>query len=309
MDLRWPLLLLLLLVLLPAAYALLMKLRPDPELPEGLPIAHAARLRALPRYAELARQQLLITQVQLVSVVLVLIGSIWLAARPMHTEIVDKPARAGDLVLCVDLTSTARTGVISALTGVRGLLPVLPGEQVRVGIQGFQTSTAELLALTDDLAQAGAAVDETQKALEGLGTAGSATPATGDGLVTCAKAFDAPKKQRGRAVVLIGSGGSADSLLSLADAAAIARDRDVTVYVVPAGASPGARADLKAAAELTGGEVITGADAIDEVWNRESVRLDPPPTPVRRDGPMVPALLTLLGVVGLVLAGLRGLFR
>lgn len=309
MDLRWPLLLLALLVLLPLAYALLMRFLPDPETPVGLPVAHAARLRALPRFRELARQQLLLTQVQLVSVGLVLVGAVWLAARPMHTEVVDEPARPGDLVVCADLTPSARPGTIAALGQVRALLPVLRTEPVRLGMQGFQASTAELLALTDDFAQAEAVLAETQQTLRSLGGQGSEGAATGDGLVTCAKAFDAPKAKRGRAVVLIGSGSSAGSVLGLAEAAGIARDRGVTVYAVPVGASTSGLADLKAAARLTGGAVVAGGNPVDAVWSKEAVRLDPPPMALRRDGPVVPTVVVLLGLGGLLLAGLRGLFR
>lgn len=309
MDLKWPLLLLLLLVVLPVAYGLLMRFLPDPEPPEGLPIAHAARLRSLPRFRELARQQLVLTQVQLVSVVLVLVGSVWLAARPMHTEIVDKPARAGDLVLCVDLTPGARQGALEALAGARALVPALREEPLRIGMQGFQASTGELLALTDDLALADASLKATQETLADAAQDGATQPATGDGLVTCARTFDAPKAERGRAIVLIGSGTSTGSVLGVAEAAAVARDRDVTVYTVPVGASDAGRADLKAAAELTGGEMITGAEPLDAVWSREAVRLDPPPRPIRQDGPFVPTVIVLLGLGGLLLAGVRGLFR
>ncbi|MDO7869217.1 vWA domain-containing protein [Nocardioides jiangxiensis] len=309
MDLRWPLLILLLLVLLPVGYALLVRFMPDPEVPDGLPIGHASRLRALPRFQELARQQLLLTQVQLVSVVLVLIGSVWLAARPMHTEVVDKPAKPGDVVLCVDLTPAARAGTVPALAEVRDLLPVLRKEKLRIGMQGFQATTAELLALTDDFDRADAVIAETRSALADPTTSGTRGAATGDGLVTCARTFDAPKAQRGRAVVLIGTGSSTGSVIDLAEAAGIARDRGVTVYAVPAGADRAGVADLKAAAELTGGELVGGPDPIDTVWSREAIRLDPPPTPLRRDGPFVPTVIVLLGLGGLLLAGLRGLFR
>lgn len=308
MDLKWPLLLLLLLVVLPVAYGLLMRFLPEPEPPAGLPIAHAERIRALPRFRELARQQLVLAQVQLVAVGLVLVGAVWLAARPMHTEIVDKPARPGDLVLCVDLTPGSRAGVVEALAGARELIPALREDPLRLGMIGFQSSAGELLALTDDFAQAGTTIRETQEALADPGVAGI-QPATGDGLVTCARTFDAPKRERGRAVVLIGSGASSGSVLSVAEAAAVARDRDVTVYTVPVGASAGARADLKAAAELTGGEMVTDADPLDVVWSREAVRLDPPPRPIRQDGPLVPTIVVLLGLGGLLLAGVRGLFR
>ena len=309
MDLKWPLLLLALLVLLPLAYALLMRFLPDPETPVGLPIAHAERLRALPRFRELARQQLLLTQVQLVSVGLVLVGAVWLAARPMHTEVVDEPGKPGDLVVCADLTPSARAGTIAALGQVRALLPVLRTEPVRIGMQGFQASTAELLALTDDFEQADAVLQETRQTLRSLGAQGTEGAATADGLVTCARTFDAPKAKRGRAVVLIGSGSSAGSVLSMAEAAGVAHDRGVTVYAVPVGASASGLGELKAVARLTGGQVVSGSDPIDAAWSKEAVRLDPPPLALRRDGPAVPTVVVLLGLGGLLLAGLRGLFR
>lgn len=312
MDLKWPLLLLALLVLLPIGYALLVRFLPDPEVPIGLPVAHAKRLRALPRFRELARQQLLLTQVQLVSVGLVLLGAVWLAARPMHTEVVDDPARPGDLVVCADLSPAARAGTIAVLGQLRALLPVLRAEPIRIGLQGFTASTGELLALTDDFALTDAAVVQVRKTLTSLGAKGAGDAegaATGDALVTCAKAFDAPKAKRGRAVILVGSGSSTGSVVSMAEAAGVAHDRGVRVYAVPAGASSAGLGDLRTAARLTGGDLVTSSRPMDAIWSKEALRLDPPPVALRRDGPFIPTLIVLLGLGGLLLAGLRGLFR
>ena len=310
MAMRWPLLGLLLLVLLPAAYWLLGKVRPAQEPPAGLPVAHAARLRALPRFRERARQQVAWATFQLVAVGLVLLGSVWLAARPVHTEVVDRPARQGDLILCLDLTPQQRVGDVEVLAQTRTLLPRLTElKGTRLGVHGYQTTTAELLPLTDDLGQADMILADVQKALGDV--SGEATSgATGDGLVSCAKALDGEDKRRGRAVVLVTAADpSSSSLYPLVEAAQYAASHSVAVYAIPAGAGKAAQADLKTAAELTGGALVTGPGPIGQVWDLERNRLDPPPSPVRRDAPLVPTVLVLLGVGGLVLAGLRGLFR
>ncbi len=308
MELRWPLLALLLIVLLPAAYWLLGLMRPTEPPPTGLPVAYAERLRTLPRFRELARQQLAWATVQLGAVGLVLVGTVWLAARPQATEVVDRPARPGDLMLCLDLTAPQRAADIDLLAQARTLVAKLG--DARIGLQGYQATAADLLPLTDDRTSAASILHDTQTALGGLAGGGATSGATGDGLVSCAQGFDRPASARGRAVVLLSADGAGSgSLHTLVEAAEYARKHHVTVYAVPAGATAAARADLQTAAELTGGRLVAGRDALAQAWDFEQARLDPPPTPMRRDAPLVPTLLTLFGVAGLLVAGLRGLFR
>lgn len=308
MDLRWPLLALLLIVLLPAAYWLLGRVRPTEAPPAGLPVAYAERLRTLPRFRELARQQLAWATFQIGAVGLVLVGTIWLSARPQTTEVVDKPARPGDLMLCLDLTAPQRAADIDLLAQARTLVGRL-GDG-RIGLQGYQATSADLLPLTDDHTGAVSVLHDAQTALAGLAAGGAASGATGDGLISCSQGFDRPARDRGRAVVLLSADGTGSgSLHTLVEAAEYAEEHDVTVYAIPAGATASARADLQTAAELTGGRLVTGRDALAQAWDLEQSRLDPPPTPMRRDGPLVPTLLTLFGIAGLLVAGLRGLFR
>jgi Ca-activated chloride channel family protein len=295
-------------VLLPAAYWLLGLMRPTEPPPTGLPVAYAERLRTLPRFRELARQQLAWATVQLGAVGLVLVGTVWLAARPQATEVVDRAARPGDLMLCLDLTAPQRAADVDLLAQARTLVGKLG--DARIGLQGYQATAADLLPLTDDRTSAASILHDTQTALGGLAGGGASSGATGDGLVSCAQGFDRPASARGRAVVLLSAdGGGSGSLHTLVEAAEYARKHHVTVYAVPAGASAASRADLQTAAELTGGRLVAGRDALAQAWDFEQARLDPPPTPMRRDAPLVPTLLTLFGVAGLLVAGLRGLFR
>lgn len=308
MDLRWPLLSLALAALLPALFWLVGLFRvPEQERPTGLPVGAAERIRALPRFQELARQQVSLARLQVVCSVVLLVGTVWLVGRPSTTTLADREGLPGDLVFCLDLTPANREADIDVLARARRLLDDL-GEG-RVALSGFQDTTGELLPLTDD---AGAAADkftETSEALQGLGSGTGPSGAAGDGLVSCAESFDKPADQRGRAVVLVTAGGpSTTSLHTLAEGARYAEKHHVAVYTVPAGATGPARADLTTAAEVTGGRVLPPT-GVGRVLELERERLDPPAVGVREDRPLLPTVLVLLGAGGLVALGVRGMFR
>lgn len=310
MDLTHPWLALGLLVLVPLLAWLLLR-RPvaeDDEQHDGLLVAHLARLRALPRYRALARQQVLWTGVALASTVLVVLGATWLAGRPTATVTEDEEARPGDLVFCLDITPDNRPAAVDLLAQARGLLGSL-GDQ-RVALYGFQSTTAELMPLTDDRGFARNLFHEAQTVLAAAST-GSTVANSGDGLVSCAQHFDEPVDERGRAIVLLSPNAAGSGAIhSLLDAAHYAEEHGIRVYtLVPPGA-PGA-VELRTAAELTGGRSLPlqGRRPLQQVRSLELERLDPPPGPVRRDAPVVPTVLVVAGLFGVVLTGLRGVVR
>lgn len=308
MDLRWSWLALLLAVAVPAIAWLSLRNRQEPE-PEGLLVAHLDRLRTLPRYRALARQELVWTGVQLGAVVVVILGAVLLAARPTSAVTEDPPPRAGDLVLCLDVSAGRRADDVTLLAQARALTARLDDE--RVGLYGFQNTTGELMPLTDDHGFVSNRLHDAQKAFAGLGGGSGPGGSAGDGLVSCVQRFDRPAEERGRAVVLLTANGpAAGAIHSTLQAAEYAADNDVVVYAVPAGAGPAARTDLQTAAELTGGRVFDlAAKPMDQVLDLERDRLDPRPTPVRRDTPTGALVVVFCGLAVLLLAGLRGLLR
>lgn len=282
---------------------------PDEDAPEGLLVAHVERLRALPRFQQLARQQLAWTVARVAAAGLVLLGALLLAGRPTEPVVEDERALPGDVLLCLDITPGLRPADVAVLAQARTLLEGLQGE--RVGLYGFQDVTAELMPLTDDYGFARDRLHQVQGVLaraEG-GAAGAAS--AGDGLVSCTQHFDRPEHERGRSVVLLSNGApAADPVHSLVEAGEYAAQQGVVVYGLAPAAAPG-REDLRTAAEVTGGRLLTldGPGALGEALEFERDRLDPPPVPTRRDDPLAPTVLVLVGLAVLVATGLRGLVR
>lgn len=310
MDLTHPWLALALMALVPVATWLLLRRPPteDEAQPDGLLVAHLARLRALPRYRALARQQVLWTWLALASTLVVVVGAIWLAGRPTAAVTEDEEARPGDLVLCLDITPGNRPAAVELLAQARRMLGTLDDQ--RVALYGFQDTTAELMPLTDDRGYARDLFHEAQTVLDGAGGAAS-TANAGDGLVSCVQRFNAPAEERGRAIVLLSPNAPGQGAIhSLLDAAHHAEAHDVLVYaLVPPGA-PGA-VELRTAAQLTGGRALPlqGRRPLQQVRSLELERLDPPPGPVRKDAPVVPTVLVVAGLFGVVLTGARGVLR
>jgi Ca-activated chloride channel homolog len=306
-DLRWTWLALLLLVLVPLAIWWTVR-RASEDIGDGLPVAHAARLRALPRYQVLVRRQLAWTIAQLAAAALVLLGSILLAARPTEATVVDPPAEPGDLVLCFDVSPAMRDEASTALAQVRTQLARLAGS--RIALYGYQDTTAELMPMTDDYAFVDRRLREAQQALTGLSSGGVTGGNTGDGLVSCAQHFDRPAAERGRAVVLLTPGGNGSGgLHTLSESATYASGRDVVVYAVAPADAPD-RDQLEAAAERTGGRAVDlGPRAARQVLDFEADRLDDPPGQIDRDRPMPALVLTIVGLLALLGTGLRGWLR
>jgi Ca-activated chloride channel family protein len=308
-DLRWSWLVVLLAVA--AGVALWLSLRNRREAaPTGLPVAHVARLRALPRFQQLARRELAWTVARLVAAAVVLIGSILLAARPTDAVTEDPAATPADLLLCLDITPGLHDADVTVLAQARRLVGSLDGE--RVGLYAFQGSTAELMPLTDDYGYARSRLHDAQTVIAGLDTGQSGFASAGDGLVSCAEHFDRPGDERGRAVVLLSANGPAASPIhTLVQAAEYAVEHDVVVYGVAPAIGGAARTDFATATELTGGRLLSldGKDPLEQVRRLERDRLDPPAVPVRRDTPRGLTVVVLLGVAALLATGVRGLLR
>jgi len=305
-DLRWTWLAVLLALAVPGLVWLSARRYREPEA-DGLLVAHAARLRALPRYRELARTRMLWTVAQLAAVGLVLLGGVLLAARPTAAHTEDPPAKPGDLVLCLDLSPPLRPTGTAVLAQVRRQLS--SPEDGRVALYGYQSTTAELMPMTDDRGFVRTRLADTITALSGLAGGAGGTGNSGDGLVSCARHFDRPATERGRAVLLVSDGGAGNgSLHTVAEAGVYAAAHDVVVYAVaPAGAGAAAR---KAATEATGGRMLTLAPrATQQVLELGRDRLDEPPAAVRRDAPVPATVLVFVGLAGLLASGLRGMVR
>ncbi len=309
MDLRWGWLAVLLAVV--AVVALWLSLRRRRETAsDGLLVAHVARLRSLPRYQQLARRQLAWTLVRVVAAVVVLAGSVLLAARPTDAVTEDPEAIPGDLLLCLDITPPMQDAAARMLAQARRVVDGLEGE--RVGLYAFQDATVELMPLTDDHGYARSRLHTVQTVIAGLDDGASGPASAGDGLVSCTEHFDRPNEERGRAVVLLSvNGPAAAPIHTLVQGAEYAVERDVVVYGIAPAIGGAARTDFATAVELTGGRLLSldSKAPLEQVRRLERDRLDPPATPVRRDTPRGLTVVVLIGLAALMLTGVRGLLR
>jgi hypothetical protein len=319
MDLRWPWIAVLLLGLVPAVVWLSTR-RFRAPVAEGILLAHLDRLRALPRYRVLVRRQMLWAAVQVAALLVVLVGAALLAGRPTTTGKQDPEARPGDLILCLDVSPSMHSDNLDVLAQVRNIVDRLDGE--RIGLYVFSQTTADLMPLTDDYTYARRRLHDVQQAfsalndkyLAGTSAEGGDPAKAGDGLVSCARHFDRPLSERGRAVVLVSANDEAPApVYTLPEAGAYAVENGVIIYGLASRATTGeGLAEFRESVRPTGGRVLGlgsrgGVGPVEQVRQIERRRLDPPPVPVREDDPTKGSLLVLAGLGLVLLGGVREL--
>lgn len=227
----------------------------------ALPLAGAARIRALPRFAQLVRSRLHWLVVESCCLVVAGAGVALLAAGPVSATTVDEQRSNRDIVLCLDVSGSMSQVNRDVIASFTDLAADLDGE--RIGFVLFDASAVTIFPLTDDADYIQQHLQETAGALGGGQVAGTrvgdlGSSLIGDGLASCLQRFDQRDAQRSRTVVLATDNQVAGTpLFSVSDAAARARERDVLVHgIVPADNSVAATDDLTAALRTTGGDVM-----------------------------------------------------
>lgn len=317
MDLRWPLLGAILLVVVAAAVGGLVWLgRRDRSRPlDVVLVAHTARLRRLPRFRELARQQSWLAWWQTVAVVVALLGSIWLIARPQTTDITQNRHSTRDIVLCLDASLSMFDEDTEVTQAYAQLVSRLDGE--RVSLVLWSDAAVTIFPLTDDyafvqneLTHAGREFSQEESGLEYAdGTfLNKRASQIGDGIASCVKHFDFADTTRGRAVIVASDNGEKHGrpVFTLPQAAAFAKQHDVKVFGIGSPDltfEPKERAEFKDAVTATGGtfsilgengSVDSILDGIDQLTSDEVV--DPPQYHVR-DARGWPTAVVVLGIV------------
>ncbi|RMB58337.1 VWA domain-containing protein [Tessaracoccus antarcticus] len=227
----------------------------------ALPLAGAARIRALPRFAELAKAQLRWLVIESCCLAVAGAGVALLAARPVSASTVSEERSNRDIVLCLDVSGSMSQVDRAVINSFTDLAANLDGE--RIGFVLFDASAVTIFPLTDDAAYIQQHLRETAEALGGSQLAGTrvgdlGSSLIGDGLASCLQRFDRTDAQRSRTVVLATDnqvGGT--PLFSVEQAAARAVKGGVLVFgIVPSDNSVIATDDLTAHLRPTGGDVM-----------------------------------------------------
>jgi Ca-activated chloride channel homolog len=293
-------------------------------------VAHAARLRALPRYRTLVQQRQLLGAFGSLAALIACAGGILLGGRVQETQVLDRDEAARDIMLCLDASGSTAPWNVDVVQEFRNIVEGLQGE--RIGLTVWNNAAITKFPLTDDYEFVLDRLDEAEVAFAGWSeiypseefddfTAGTfsedrdnQSSLVADGLVSCVQRFDRLNENRGRALVLATDGEQRGrGVYDLAEAADYAAEDDIVVHVIANPGEPDVDGDvdgLQAAAEQTHGtfaQLGTGGsaeDVVEEINELEAAKIERPPLVQELDQPRVGQVLSGLGVVLLALVWL-----
>lgn len=286
-------------------------------------VAHADRLRRLPRYRRLVRRQVVLGWCVTLAGLLACAGALLLAGRVQERQETAADVRTRDIVLCLDASGSMATVDAAVLREFRTIVAGLRGE--RIGLTIFSGVSITVFPLTDDYEFVVEQLVEAEAAFASGGvyteeyalfTAGTVIDwqvqsQVGDGLASCVQRFDRRDEERSRAIVLasdnepIGRG-----VYELPEAADVAASARVVVHGIAAPMTadrPAAVREFDAATQRTGGTFsLLGADGstaavVEAIGALEAFELDRPPQVQVRDRPDLGIALAGAGIAGLLL--------
>lgn len=227
----------------------------------ALPIANVSRIRALPRFIQLARARVRWLVIESCALAVAGLGVALMVSGPVSAETLNEQRSNRDIVLCLDVSGSMSRVDKDIINSFADLAGELEGE--RIGFVLFDSSAVTIFPLTDDAAYISQHLRETGDTLGSGQVAGTrvgdlGSSLIGDGLASCLQRFDQDDTQRSRTVVLATDNQVAGTpLFSVADAAQRATERDVLVFgIVPSDNSVAATDDLTATLAPTGGDVL-----------------------------------------------------
>lgn len=285
----------------------------------GIPLAHLERLRTLPRYRTLVRRQRAFTALSAVLLLVAVVASIVLTARPQATASVQPPHKSRDVMLCLDVSGSMTEVDSRILSQFEQIASRLDGD--RVGLTIFNTQAVSVVPLTDDydflrreLRRGARALREYDYGFTS-GTMGrdGRSSLTPDGLASCIDRFDRLDEERPRSIVLASDNDlNGAPIFTLDEATAMATRRGIRVYAIDPSLTP--TPDFRPLVERTGGLYTQVDDAglvdafVSRISAEEARRTREAPRREQRDNPL-PASLLLAPTVLLALAALRGVRR
>lgn len=235
--------------------------RPQRATASTVPAANLERVRALPLFRALARQEWNLRRIETACLALALSGAALMGARFVGVSDTAEEMRTRDVVLCLDVSGSMTEVDVDILDTYLALAETLTEE--RIGFVMFDAYAVTAFPLTTDRAYVMDQLGKAKKTIAEGPVPGASAPRVGssligDGLATCLQHFDHQSDERSRTVVL-GTDNlvSGDSLHTVAEAAAIAQQDGVMVFgVMPTGTEAEPVEDLRAAVRPTNGEVL-----------------------------------------------------
>ncbi len=304
MDLRWPWVGLALVLVLLGLLVVWSRRPLHRSGPDTRHMAHASRLRGLPRYQrQLRRQSVLLAWMTLGSLVAAT-GAILLVARPQVVEPREGTQRQRDVMLCLDASVSMYDDNEQVLAQARAVVADL--RDARVGLTVFSGAAVTLVPLTSDLGYVDGQLELVEQsfrtggfggylAIAGIDLAGDPRSSLlGDGIVSCAQRFDDLDADRARSIIVTSDNDPmGQAVYSLQQGADFAGEHDVVVHAIAAPrVGDGARAaEFEDAALSTGGSFgILGQDGtarelVERIEGQDAQRVEVPPRQVVTESP------------------------
>jgi len=248
-----------------------------------LPAAHTQRLTSLPEYAAILKKYRLIVRITTVLLSLSLLASVLLTARPANVSLVMPTEQNRDIMLCLDVSGSVLREDTTLIDRFSTLVKSFSGQ--RFGLTLFNSSAVTVIPLNDNYQliskelQTAAQAFKAQKGdtftqltngtLVGFQ---SGTSLVGDGLASCIQHMDTTAKNRSQSILLATDNEvNGTPLVSMVQAAVMARQRNIHVYALDPGVSDSKLASdhpqLKVITSQTGGDYyqLSDADAVSSI--------------------------------------------
>ncbi|MFJ4223591.1 VWA domain-containing protein [Microbacterium sp. NPDC089695] len=279
-------------------------------------VARAERLRALPTFRQaLNRRVLALSGILLLGVVAILAAGV-VSARPMSSQTIQPVNTSRDIMLCLDVSGSMSEVDVEVLTVFEELLDDFEGE--RIGLTIFNSSPVQIFPLTDDYEFIRGHMQSIRESFDYLdeipehwvGTLnGEGASLIGDGLASCAMAFDHPDDDRSRSIIFATDNEiNGASIVTLDEAAAYAASVGVRVFALNPVQDKDAAvsAELARAAEATGGaayglrDTTTVSDIVEQVQEQEATELTGQAQVVWTDTPDLWIVVLLISALSFV---------
>ena len=281
-------------------------------------VAHTRRLTALAAYRNaIARARLRLLALGAL-LVLSLLATAWVAARPTDARLVDPEKRNRDIMLCLDVSGSMAVTDQAILRSFADIVGGFQGE--RIGLVLFDSQAVTAFPLTDDYELVRTQLEEYAEGFGSYGGSAGRDPRAGtwnlnspgtslipDGLASCVMAFDRQEDSTRPRAVILGTDNmvSGRGVYTHEEAFAEAKALGARVYAIdPSGFGP-PHDQLVAATEGTGGRTFAlddegaAAGITTEIERLEAARLpDTRAQYLRADTPRWPVLLLVVALLG-----------
>lgn len=285
-------------------------------------VAHADRLRALPRYRALVRRHTAIGICLSVAALIACAGAIVLGGRIQERQTMEQSERSRDIMLCLDASGSMADVDAEVLREFRTIVDGLQGE--RIGLTIWSGVAITVFPLTDDYDFVTEELTRAESAFGGtpysdnysIFTAGTVVnydsqSQIGDGLASCVQRFDRLDEDRSRSIVLASDNEPiGEGIYQLTDASQYALDQKVIVHGI---AAPSTKQRPKAAQQFEDAVVDTGgtfsllgedgsaSSVVEAIGALEAKEIKRPPLVQVLDRPRLGTVIAGIGVAGLVL--------